>query len=143
MLKNGYSAYRTANIDTADQGKLILIAYDVAIKHCRQAMEKFADKKLLEQRTKHLLKAQDAIAELMGSLRLDVGEIAHNLYRLYEYMMHSLVEANIKNNGSKIAEVLEYLENLRSAWNEAIYTLKRETAATAASGDGQSIAVSG
>jgi flagellar protein FliS len=68
---------KTANVDTADQGKLIIIAYDVAIKHCRLAIEKFKNKKDIEERTKHLFKVQDAISELMGSLKLEVGEIAN------------------------------------------------------------------
>lgn len=127
-MKQGYSAYQSANVDTADQGKLILICYDVAIKHCKLAIEKFDDKQLLEERTKHLFKVQDAITELLSALKMDVGEIAHNLYRLYDYMLRSIVEASIKHNKEKVSEVLGYLEDLRGAWAEAIIKVKRETA---------------
>lgn len=126
-MKQGYNAYQSANIDTADQGKLILIAYDVAIKHCKLAIEKFDDYRLQEERTKHLFKAQDAITELISALKLDVGEIAKNLYKLYDYMLRCIVEASIKNNKVKVEEVLGYLEDLRGAWAEAIVTVKKES----------------
>jgi flagellar secretion chaperone FliS len=126
-MKQGYNAYRSANVDTADQGKLILICYDVAIKHCKMAMEKFDDRKLLEERTKHLFKVQDAITELLSALNMDVGEIALNLYKLYDYMLRSIVEASIKNQKEKVVEILGYLEDLRGAWAEAIIKVKKES----------------
>lgn len=127
-MKQGYSAYRNANVDTADQGKLILICYDVAIKHCKLAIDKFDDRNLLEERTKHLFKAQDAISELLSALNMDVGEIAQNLYRLYDYMLRSIVEGGIKNKKEKIEEILKYLEDLRSAWAIAVVKVKQESA---------------
>jgi flagellar protein FliS len=58
---------------------------------------------------------------------MDVGEIAHNLYRLYDYILRRMVEANIKNDKSRIEEVLGYLVDLRDAWSQAIFNLKRES----------------
>jgi flagellar protein FliS len=126
-MKQGYTAYRSANIDTADQGKLILITYDVAIKHAKLALEIFDDHQQLETRTKHLFKTQDAITELLSALRLDVGEVAQNLYRLYDYMLRSLVDANVKNNKNKVTEIIGYLETLREAWTEAISKVKQQS----------------
>lgn len=133
-MQQGYAAYRQTSIDTADQGKLILIAYDVAIKHCKLAIEKFDEAEKIEERTKHIFKAQDAVTELLSALRMDVGDIAKNLYRLYDYILRSLVEASVKNNKGKISEVLGYLENLRGAWDDAIKKVKSE--ATSAMGSG-------
>lgn len=127
-MKQGYSAYRSANIDTADQGKLIIICYDVAIMHCKQAIEKFDNYELTEERTKHIFKVQDAITELLSALRMDAGEVAHNLYRLYDYMLRSLVSASVNNDKSKVSEVLSYLESLREAWSMAIQKLKTDAA---------------
>ncbi|HEX2956945.1 MAG TPA: flagellar export chaperone FliS [Chitinispirillaceae bacterium] len=128
-MKQGYNAYRSANVDTADQGKLILICYDVAIMHCKQAIEKFDKYELIEERTKHLFKAQDAITELLSALRMDVGEIAHNLYRLYDFMLRSLVSSSVQNDKKKVSDVLGILELLRDAWSVAIQKVKTETAA--------------
>ena len=134
-MQQGYAAYRHASIDTADQGKLILIAYDVAIKNCKLAIEKFDCCTKIEERTKHIFKAQDAINELLSALRVDVGEVARNLYRLYDYILRSLVDAGVKNNKGKIVEVLGYLENLRAAWDEAIRKLKMEAGSTVKTGN--------
>lgn len=129
-MNNGYNTYRTVNVDTAGQGKLILIAYDVAIKHCKLALPLFGNHSSIEDRTKHLFKAQDAITELMSALRMDVGEIPRNLYRLYDYMLRSLVESNVKDSAPKTQEIISYLESLRSAWVEAIESIKRENGAS-------------
>ena len=123
-MKQGYGAYESTSVDTADQGKLILIAYDVAIKHGKLSLEYFGDHHQVEQRTRHLLKAQDAITELMGALKTDGGEIGKNLYRLYEYMIYCLVQANIHNAKERVVEVLDHMQSLRSAWQQAITTLK-------------------
>ncbi len=124
-MRDAYAVYRDANVDTADQGKLILIAYDVAIKHCKLALDKFDDRAQIEQRTKHLLKVQDAISELMGALKLDVGKIAQNLYSLYDYMLRRLIHANARGDDAAVKEVLGYLSDLRAAWNDAISSLKK------------------
>lgn len=139
-MQQGYAAYRQTTIDTADQGKLILIAYDVAIKSCRLALEKFDMKECIEERTKHIFKAQDALTELLGALKMDVGEIAKNLYKLYDYMIRSLVDASIRNNRDKVTEVLGYLENLREAWDIAIKKVKLEQVTTP---EMESVAVQG
>lgn len=127
-MQQGYAAYRQASIDTADQGKLILIAYDVAIKNCRLAIDKFESKEHIEDRTKHIFKAQDAVTELLCALKMDVGEVASNLYKLYDYMLRSLVDASVKHECGKLVEVLGYLETLREAWDEAIRKLRTESA---------------
>jgi len=127
-MRDAYAVYRDANVDTADQGKLILIAYDVAIKNCKLAIEKFSDRKLVEERTRHLLKVQDAIAELMAALRLDVGKIAHNLYALYDYMLRRLIRANARNEIEPVREVLKYLTDLRDAWSQAARTIRQQAA---------------
>src|SRR5271157_3268617 len=104
MKRSGYIAYKTANVETADQGRLILIAYDVAIKHCKISLGQFGNFQLIEERSKHICRAQDAVTELMSALRMDVGEIARNLYRLYDYILRRLVEANIKNDRARVEE---------------------------------------
>lgn len=142
-MKDAYATYRTANIDTADQGKLILIAYDVAIKNCRQALELFVDKTKIEERTKHLFKVQDAISELMGSLKLEVGEVAHNLFRLYDYMLRRLIQANAKHDPECVKEIMGYLVDLRSAWSDAFQSLRRQNAASSDDGQPKSIAITG
>jgi flagellar protein FliS len=44
------------------------------------------------------------------------GDIAKNLYQLYEYMNFKLVRANIDKNPEGIIEVKNYLQELRDTW---------------------------
>ena len=84
MNPTGYSNYKSANVDTADQGKLIVIVYDWAIRHCKMAKEKMANGDV-EKRARMLEKAQGAITELMVSLNMEKGgEISRKLYSLYD-----------------------------------------------------------
>ena len=93
-----YENYKTATVNTTDQGKLILICYDVAIKNCQQAKEMIEAGQLTDK-SKRLYKAQDAITELMVSLNMDKGGVfAKRIFALYEYFNWRLSEANIKQS---------------------------------------------
>ncbi len=129
MMKAGYGAYKGAQSETNDKGKLILVTYDVAIKHAKLALELFDDKKKIEERAKHIFKVQDALEELQVSLNLDAGgEIAANLFNLYSYMFSTTIDANIHGDKAKMEEVLRYLETLREAWGQAHLKSKAESA---------------
>jgi flagellar protein FliS len=128
-MQAGYGAYKGKQAETNDQGKLILVTYDVAIKHAKLALEIFDDKKQIEARVKHIFKIQDALEELQESLNMDAGgEIANNLYNLYTFMFQATVDANIKNDKTLVEEVLRYLETLRDAWAQATVKAKAEMA---------------
>ena len=68
----------------------------------------------------------------MSSLNMDVGEIALNLFRLYEYMHYRLVEANVRKDIEPIDEVLGLFQGLKEAWEEAIKKLREEKKAEVA-----------
>jgi flagellar secretion chaperone FliS len=69
------------------------------------------------------------VTELLSALRLDVGEVAQNLYRLYDYMLRAMVQASVKNDRAKVEEVLRYLVELRESWEIAIHKVKNDAAA--------------
>jgi len=128
-MKAGYGAYQSKQAETNDQGKLILVTYDVAIKHAKLALEIFEDKKQIEARVKHIFKIQDALEELQCSLNMEAGgDIAANLYNLYTFMFHLTVDANIGNDRTLLEEALRYLETLREAWGQATVKAKAEAA---------------
>ena len=125
MSVTAYNTYKTANVATTDQGKLILICYDVAIKSCTQAKECTEKKEHLD-RAKKIYKAQDAITELMVALNMEKGgEIAKRLFALYDYFNWRLSEANIKQSVPMIEEVLRHLRSLRDAWVVAIDNVRK------------------
>ena len=125
-MNMGYDVYKTANVETADKGKLLIICYDVAIKHGSIVAEMSSDFKNIEERNKHLYKMNDAISELISSLNFEVagGEIATNLYRLYEYMQYKINMAIAHSDHSHIKEILTYLTDLRDAWKVAAQSVR-------------------
>lgn len=55
---------------------------------------------------------------LKGSLNLEAGgDLADNLYALYEYMVNRLIHANINNDVEALEEVSLRLSELADAWN--------------------------
>ena len=120
MIANPYQQYQESHLETASQGKLLLMLYDGAIRFLTQAHQAMEAKKYQESHN-FILRAEDIITELMACLRMDAGgEIALNLYRLYEYMNWRLIQANIKREPAMLLEVQARLRELREAWVEAI-----------------------
>lgn len=108
--------YQTNQIATASPKKLLIMLYDGAIKNLRLA-ELSLNEKNLENVNKYLTKTQDIITEFMATLNFeDGGEVAQNLYRLYEYMDYRLIRANIDKDIEPIKEIRKYLEELRDTW---------------------------
>lgn len=131
-MQKAYEQYKMANVETTDQGRLIIILYDLAIKCCSQAQDLIRKKDYVEK-AKKIYKAQDAITELMCSLDMDKGgSIATSLYRLYEYMNWRLSEANVHKDENMVDEVLRHLNRLREAWLIAIENVRKSEGGTAA-----------
>ncbi len=111
--------YREMEILTSSPAKLILILYDELIKCLNQAKEEISIKDI-EKSHNLLVKSQGIIRELMCSLNLKAGEIAVNLYRIYEYMHYRLVQANLEKNIQMVEEVISLIKPLREAWIRAM-----------------------
>jgi flagellar protein FliS len=130
--QRAYGQYQRAQVETSSPGQLVVLLY--------QGCLKFAQKGRLaieagdfEASRVNLLRAQDIVAELMGGLNLDAGEIAGNLLRLYEYMYQRLVIANVKRDAAAASEVEEMIRSLLPAWEEAV---KKHASGAVGSGDG-------
>ncbi|HPP86291.1 MAG TPA: flagellar export chaperone FliS [bacterium] len=120
MGQNPYNQYKKSAIQTASQGKLILMMYEGAIRFINVAIENMPEKRY-DIVNKNIIKAQDIITELMLALNMEQGgEIAKNLYSLYEYMNRRLVESNLKKDPNIASEVIKLLTELKSAWDIAV-----------------------
>lgn len=119
MEKDPYKKYKQTTIETASPGKLIIMLYEGALRFLASAKEAL-EKKKYDKVNEYLQKTQNIIIELMLSLDMSVGEIARNLYLLYDYMNRRLIEANVKKNKKIIEEVEGMLKELLGAWEEAV-----------------------
>lgn len=116
---SAYSAYKQVDVETASQGKLIVLLFNGAIQRAEEA------KRLMLAETmdipgihNNLVRGQDIIVELRRALDLRAGEIAENLDRSYEYFHHLLVQANIKKDTAIIDECVELMTGMRDTWEE-------------------------
>ncbi len=115
---NPYNQYKQTQISTANQGKLIVMLYDGAIKFLTIALDNMSPKSY-DVVNNNIIKAQDIITELLLSLNMDEGgEISQNLFNLYMYFKRQLLEANMKKDPEIIKQVLKLLKELREAWDQ-------------------------
>ncbi|GAW92911.1 flagellar export chaperone FliS [Calderihabitans maritimus] len=121
MQLKAYQAYQKNQIETLSQEKLVLMLYEGIIRFAGRAQEAVRSKRY-DRASYYLGRAQDILLELMVNLNREAGEVAENLFSLYEYMHWRLVQANIKKDESMIAEVVEIATELTGAWKEAIKT---------------------
>lgn len=120
-------AYTRVDVETASQGKLIVMLFNGAIKRAEEAKRQM-EKGKTESIHKNLIRAQEIIAELRGALNMNAGEIAQNLDRLYEYFLHLLVSANIHKDTRPVDECITLMAAMRDTWQEVFEKLARETA---------------
>jgi flagellar protein FliS len=116
---NGYQQYAESSVTTASKGKLLLMAYDGAIRFLRQAQTAMIEKHYEDQNT-YILKAQRIIMELSSTINRKANpELADQLTSIYEYLFNRLVVANVYDNLEVLKEVETHLLTLRETWAEA------------------------
>ncbi|GAK43491.1 hypothetical protein TCA2_5989 [Paenibacillus sp. TCA20] len=117
MLITPQQKYQQTKAQTASPAQLIIMLYDGAIRFTQIAVVGIEEKNLEKSNT-HFIKAQAIINELIASLNFNY-ELSHQLLPIYEYLLRLLIEANVKKNKEAAYEVLEHLQELRSAWDQA------------------------
>ncbi len=120
-----YGVYKQVNVETASQGKLIVMLFNGAIQRAEEA-KRCIEAKDLRGAHERLIKAQDIIAELRSALNMSVGEVAHNLDRIYEYFFHLLVQANVRKDIVPLEECVSLMTNVRDTWEEVFEIVDKE-----------------
>ncbi len=126
MAMDGYAQYQQNNLLTASPAKLLLAAYDGAIRFCRIGAEKMREGKL-DQQSININKALAIVCELLSTLREDVDPVlVGRLKSLYTYVIEKLAHANLNQDEAAINEAIAILCQLRETWAEADQILQRE-----------------
>jgi flagellar protein FliS len=133
--------YLETSIATASKEDLIVKVFDFLVVNATQALEKLTrERDDIEGIHKALLRAQRALALLMGSLDMEIGgEVARNLFRVYEFWHHELVMANMQKDADRVARLLPNFKDYREMWAQAVAQFKsthRTETAQIASGQG-------
>jgi flagellar protein FliS len=118
-MANPYEIYRKTQAQTATKADLLLMLYDGAVRYALQARTAIESLDIMAAHNS-ILRVEDIIREL--SVTLDRGsspEVADSLARLYDYMMHLLIQANIRKSVEPLDKVIDMLTDLRDTWRQA------------------------
>jgi flagellar protein FliS len=145
MKSSREQQYLETSIATASKEDLILKVFDFLVLNATQGLEKLKnDREDIEGIHKALLRAQRALALLMGSLDMEIGgEISRNLFRVYEFWHHELVMANMQKDPVRVERILPNFVDYRKMWAEAISQFKVMQNQTPSPVNGQGFAAVG
>lgn len=114
---NPYNAYKKNTVNMASKEQLLLMLVDGAVKATKLARLAI-EKRDIPTAHKELVRVQDIFTELMVTLDRSAGEVAENLFNLYEFIKRRVAQANIKKDIAIIDEVLPLIEEVRDMWHE-------------------------
>lgn len=124
---------------TATKEELILKVYDYLIMSASQACDRFHNAAHdVEGIHIALQRSQKALTLLMGSLNFEIGgEVATNLFRVYEWWHHELVLANMSRDPARVERLIPVFKDYRATWAKAFAefkTIQRTTNSAEAKG---------
>ena len=132
---NAYNAYQKTNINTASQGRLVVLLYEGIIKQLTTAGTYIEhDGRIKPENIEKygicVQKAQAIITELQVSLDMEKGgDIARNLMSLYVFFNEELLAANINHNKDKLDFVLRMVKDLADSWRKIANSVANAPAA--------------
>ncbi|MCE5326287.1 MAG: flagellar export chaperone FliS [Planctomycetaceae bacterium] len=110
------AAYTENKIATQTGGKIVVMLYEGAIRFLKRAVAQI-EAQDWEGKNVSIQKAQAVIDELRAALNKQAGgDVADNLWKLYDFMYRRLVEANIRKDIARIGEVIAIMEDLLQGW---------------------------
>ena len=120
MLDAYSNSEKKAVIEAEDSHAMVLLLFDELIKTARIFSKNInADNGDLKLRSETMSKALTIIYALQSSLDFERGgEIAENLYRLYEYTREQILIDNKSGKAAGILVAISSLEDIREAWVE-------------------------
>jgi flagellar protein FliS len=116
----GAERYKSVQVNTASPGGLLVLLYDGLFRFLREAevSMKAGDRARAGER---IDRAHAILTEFTTSLdRTIAPELCDTLSSLYVFCMERLVEANVHQDQTRLAEVFRVLTPLREAFNVAV-----------------------
>ena len=115
-MQKAAQAYFQTQVTTTNQGDLLLMLFDGALKFLGRAKESMAVKDYAEKGIL-ISKALDILAELQSSLNPQKGgELAENLRKLYFLCTTKLLAASMNMDPNLVDEVMRILSGVRDAF---------------------------
>ena len=97
--------------------ELLLILVDGTVKYTNISKVALLNKDYLKAHNE-LVRVQNIFTELMVTLDQSVGQWAKDMYKVYEFIKHELVKADINKDIKIIDDILPIVEQIRDTWHE-------------------------
>jgi flagellar protein FliS len=118
ITMNAAMLYQQTAVTTQNQGRLIVLLYDGAIRFLRQARVGMQNGDYAKKSV-FLARAQDVVFELNASLNMELGgEISNRLRSVYTFIWTRLSQVNMKNDIAVLDRLIAILEDLAGAWRQ-------------------------
>jgi flagellar protein FliS len=114
---NAYNSYIENNVGIESPNKLIEMLYEGVLRFNAQAKKAIKDDDCAKK-VYWINRSIAIVTELINSLDISQGDIAHYLDGLYTYQIQLLSQANLENDTAKLDEVNNVFKNLLEAWRE-------------------------
>ena len=120
MLDAYSNSEKKAVIEAEDSHSMVLLLFDELIKSMRMFCENINPKEAdLEIRAEKMSRSLTIIYALQSSLDFEQGgEIAENLFRLYEYAREQILIDHKSEEAVGVKVAISSLEEIREAWVE-------------------------
>jgi len=120
MIPAKRNPYANAQVNSASPEQILVLLYDAALRDVREAMSAIESDDRA-RKAKALDHGVKVVTELANSLRPDKApDIAENLSSLYDFMIDRMIRSNSTNQNLDLNVVHNLLNELRTAWVEAI-----------------------
>lgn len=121
---SGAGAYQRNQVLTASREGVLLLLYEGAIRFMKSAIES-AEQSKHSEKLKSLDRVRAIVKEFRKTLNFETGgELAHNLDRLYAFVLDRVAQGALDKEPRGLREALGVLEQLHRGWQQAIESLK-------------------
>ena len=123
---NGYNAYKKNSVNFASKEQLLLMLVEGAVKFAKMGRQAIVDKDIKKAHD-NIVKTQNIYYELMATIDVEAaGEWGESLFKVYDFIVRRLVDANIKKDITIMDEVIPLIEDIKGTWEEAYKVAKTQ-----------------
>jgi flagellar protein FliS len=118
------ATYQQMSVEIASPVELVIMLSDALVRDLKQVAATIREHDI-EGRVKHSNHALSVLQEL--DLMLDFehgGDTAKELARVYSYVRAKLIESQIKLSPAIVERQIEFIEQIRQAWQESANSVK-------------------
>jgi flagellar protein FliS len=122
--------YLANSVTSTPPERLLTMLYDALVNNVAVAQDAM-EKKDYFSLNERLLRAEEIVLELRGTLKPELWSGGPALLAIYNYVYRLLVRGNVHKDAEALSEVRRLLEPLQAAWHAAADQVLAEKSAAA------------